>query len=247
MKDYGDFIVKDNRIIIKDHVKHYKPITGTKIGAITGDNPFSSPFVIFMDLFRFALPFETSIEMETGIKYEPVVIDYVNKTQKTNFTDYTSQMYYDFDVKKGIGAKFNGKLDGWDDEKKIVLEVKVTNIKNREKWIKNNPPLYYILQMLLYAHLTDAKQAWLCAYFIKEEEYDQPIQPLEQKRLKIWKIKIDQKWKVKFNNKLTNVEEFINNHLKTKTSPPFDAGKICDRELLDHLGIQYDKNKGKKE
>ncbi len=239
MKDYQDFIVKNNQIIIKDHVKHYKPITGTKIGAITGDNPFSSAFVIFMDLFRFALPFETSIEMEKGIEYEPVVIDFVNQKFATKFGNYTNQNYYDFDSKQGIGAKYNGKLDGWDAKQKIVLECKVTNYKNMEKWITYKPPKYYLLQMFLYAYLTNAKEVWLCAYFIKNQEYSKPVQPIDGKRIKVWKRKINQELKTFFDKKLEVVQTFIDQHLKTRISPKFDISKPCDRELLDYLKIEY--------
>ena len=63
-KEDPDFIVTDNQVIVKEHVKKAKPVTGTKLGAITGDNPFSSPFVIFMDMYRFTMPFEITPQIQ---------------------------------------------------------------------------------------------------------------------------------------------------------------------------------------
>ena len=239
-KDNSDFIVKEDYIIIKDHVKEPKPVTGTKIGAITLDNPFSSPFVVFMDLFRFSLPFETTIAMEKGIEYEPIVINEINLKYNKKFTNYTNGQFYDFDIFSSLGKKFNGKLDGWDENDKIVLECKVTKINNLTKWKAYHPPKYYILQMFLYAFLTNAKEVWLAAYFLNPIDYEQKAKKdLDQKRLLVWKCQFNDKIKKWFAEKLKKVDEFLKNHVHKRISPKFGITKPCDRELLEYLNIDY--------
>ena len=238
--DFDDFYVENNIIYIKKHVKAAKPITGTKIGAITGDNPWSSPFVIFMDMYRFTIPFEMTLEMQKGIDYEPFVIKGINKLYNTNFEDYSPNPYYDWPLEE-IGKKFNGKIDGWDSNKSIVLECKVTGQKNLSKWIKNQPPKYYLLQMLLYAKLAKASEVWLSGYFLNQQDYDSEAKNIDPKKLRVWKYKFDNAQSKLLEDKLTIVDKFVKKHIKTRISPKFDPSKKCDREVLDYFNIPYKK------
>ncbi len=238
--EFNDFWVEKNQVYIKKHVKKAKPITGTKIGAITGDNPWSSPFVVFMDMYRFAIPFEMTVQIEKGMEYEPYVIKGVNSLNNTKFSDYTSTPYYDWDVNSPLGSKYNGKIDGWDAKKKIILECKVTSRKNLSKWIKNQPPKYYLLQMLLYAKLAEAEEIWLSGYFLDPEDYDLPTKTkIENHKLRIWKYKFDNTIKEFLESKLKIAENFIENNINKRISPKFDPSKKCDREVLDFLKIPY--------
>lgn len=251
-----DIKVEGNRIVLGDTIKAPKIITGTKVGAIcynfdcTGRkrflNPYSSPFVAFMDLFRLAPPIPDNVAMKLGTFFEPKVIHTVNQMTGFNFKEYSRTPYYDF-PKSGISAKYNGKIDGWDADRKIVLECKVTKLKNLNKWKNEGIPEYYALQMGLYAYLSGAKEMWLVAYGLTDNEYPQSLDDpivvpayLDKDRLWIRKYPLSDEIIKRFEEKrISQLEEFTREYLDKRISPEFNVESSADREILDFLGIKY--------
>ncbi len=262
-----EFEIMDGAIVISKNRKDAKPITGTKLGGITGDNPYSSEFVVFMDLYRYTAPFEMNLKVFVGMALEDIVLQNVSKVEGMNFGPYEKTSsgfmarYYDWDLEKGPGKRFNGLIDGWDKENKIVAECKISGEKNFLGRDNNEPskygarpPEYYFLQMGMYGLLAAAKEVWLTAYRMPESFYEQFMidgqEPKEfnqelkdaiinsfvfdESRYEVWKYQmseIDEELK----SRLKFCTEWQEKYVYNRNAPKASFTKPCDVELVKFL------------
>lgn len=155
-------------------------ITGTRLGAVCGINPWTTPFQAWCEITKSAKPpFEETIYTHAGKVIEPKIINWL-KSQYGENRVLAPAEYFDSDMSRIFDFYPSQKIFGgmWDallvDAKgnpKGVFEIKTT--KRVEDWL-DNPPLYYLAQAFLYAKLLGVKYAIMVLCVMEESDYDVP-------------------------------------------------------------------------
>lgn len=227
-----------NRIKV-DPPKHPKKITGTRYGAVLGANPWKTPFAAWCEITRtYEKPFETSPEMEAGKIIEPKQAEYLRKayamTGLKTPTDLYGQDYFKrmrgdfFHEYEIFGGMWDYLVTDAHKNPTLVIECKTT--KRAEDW-RGTIPLYYRMQVELYAYLLDVQEAVMVATFLDEGDYAHPEDfVVSASNTDVRDIDLDYRH-IQF--EIGQAMDWWRKHVETGISPPYDEEK--DAEILKAL------------
>jgi len=234
-------------------------VTGTRFASILGLNSWSTPFQMWCEITKSArLPFEGSKYTEAGKAIEPLVIDYLKKNLYANTLD--AEEYYGMAYRNLRFDYFaqESKIYGgmWDavltkknlTTKRALVEIKTT--KRSQDWI-DGPPIYYMLQVCLYAYLSNLDDFYLTVTFLQDDDYNHPEEFIvTSENTKKYKYKLSEQvftlmengepHNYNFNELVAIVDAWYNTYIKTGISPTFDEDK--DKEYLKILRKASPKN-----
>lgn len=189
----------------------------SKIGAsdapsIIGKNPYKTPFMVWEEK---VLGRETPINefMQRGIDMEPEAREYISTCHKAKYETTCVE-----DDKKPWRI---ASLDGWDKLTKMHVEIKCPTIKRLREMQNGIIPEYWIVQVQHQLLVTEREEAYLLGYSPEH---------------KVCTI-------VHRNEKLIAVidaleEEFYENYLKLRNSPPLlevDIERIQSEQAITHF------------
>jgi len=185
------------------------------------------------------VPFEDTVYTIAGKTIEPKQAEYMKRSYGMDLisptdrygADYFNKTYGDFFPED---KKLGGMWDylATDEEGKVdtVLEMKTT--KRAEDWADDIPE-YYALQAALYAYLLGIDKVVMVASFLEEKDYDKPenFKPSYKNTITV-EFKVSERYP-DFADKVTKVEKWWNEHVKTGISPVFDEKR--DEAILKAL------------
>ena len=170
----------NNNSIKTDKLKKPKKITGTRLAAILGKNPWNTPFAVWADMTHvYEEPFIGIKYTNAGNVIEPKQAEYVKQLGFSNIKspidiygeNYFEQTYGDFFPNDQIFGGMWDYINVIDGVTQAVFEMKTT--KNVSAW-NNGPPEYYKLQSALYAYLLRVDTIYIVVSFLQEKDYDAP-------------------------------------------------------------------------
>lgn len=250
-------------ILTNGEPKSKLKVTGTRLGSILGLNPWSTPFQMWCEITKLAKkPFIGNMFTQAGIAIEPKQIAYTQSVISENikspedfFGNRYSQVKYDFyPDNKIFGGMWDSKLVLPSGKVNDIFEYKTT--KRAEDWL-NQVPVYYLIQVLEYAYLEEARRAHLVVSFLKDEDYNHPDDfKVTDDNTQIFTYNVEDTYinindgsisYEKVTNDYFNIEELIgiantwyNNHIKKGISPKFDEKK--DKDYLDIIRTSAPQN-----
>ena len=158
--------------------KSRKKITGTRLGAVLGVNPWSTPFQAWCQCTKtYEPPFEDTKYTKAGKIIEAKQIQYLKDVYfMTDIVtpvdiwgkDFFKKTWGDFYPNDPI---FSGMWDCMRTEAKTIIECKTT--KRVEDW-KDDIPEYYALQAAEYAYLESYENVLMICSVLTEKDYEDP-------------------------------------------------------------------------
>ena len=185
-------IDEDERTVVFDLYRS-KKITGTRVGAILGQNEFTSPFKVACEMAGLYPGDKDNKYLEAGNVCEPIIRKYVRTKCIESIAEDLGlqdgkvpvieepvdreQCGYDHFHNNKV---FGGLVDGYvsvDGRRTAVLEIKTAS--DRTKWLDEEGnvtqvPKSYMLQASLYAELSNLDKIVFAVSFLNEEDYDRP-------------------------------------------------------------------------
>lgn len=170
----------NNNSIKTDKFKKSKKITGTRLAAILGKNPWNTPFAVWADMTHvYEEPFVGTKYTNAGNVIEPKQAEYLKQIGFSSIKspvdiygeNYFEQTYGDFFPNDQIFGGMWDYINVIDGVTQAVFEMKTT--KNVSAW-NNGPPEYYKLQSALYAYLLRVDTIYIVVSFLQEKDYDAP-------------------------------------------------------------------------
>lgn len=171
-------------IVLEKPTRARKKVTATRLASVLGLNEWSTPFQMWCEINKLPCPpFEGNKYTEAGNVIEPKIIQHVRDRifdlDGENVQDpieywgnIYSDMKYDFFPSKKI---FGGMWDAvhLDENKCIDTIIECKTSGRPQDWL-NGVPTHYLVQGLMYAYLTHAKQVIFPVAFLKDEDYAHP-------------------------------------------------------------------------
>ena len=218
-----------------DKPKNPKKITGTRLAAIMGLNPYNTPFKAWCEITRlYEEPFEDNKYTLAGKVIEPLIIDYLNKTYFLDLKtpadrfgeDYFSTMWGDFFPETDV---FGGMWDAID--KDTVVEIKTAS--NAKNW-SEDIPIHYKLQVALYAYLLKVDNVMLVVSFLNDVDYNIPenFKPSVE-NTKVYTFKMSEEFPTFEKDYIAPALLFYSNLVMEGISPEYDEEK--DKDIIDAL------------
>lgn len=224
-----------------DPPKRPKKITGTRLGAILGENPWNTEFKTWCEITRtYEEPFEDTVYTAAGKVIEPKQAEYMRRfygmsgiVSPTDVygADYFKTTRGDFFPDNPVfGGMWDYLLKDEDGNTTAVLEMKTT--KRAEDW-QNDVPHYYALQAALYAWLLGVDDVYMVCSFLDEKDYADPgkFVPAAANTIVI-PFKVSERY-LDFRTVIRNCEQWWNNHVLTGISP--DYNETADAAILKTL------------
>lgn len=181
----NDFNFVGNNQIQKVHpvdTKRLLKITGIRLPSILGLNPYETPFQVWCAMTRMAkIPYVETHEQKVGKFLEPRQREFI-KTCYKDINVISPREFYgkNFEAFQYDCHPENNLFGGIWDAKLIskgecvgMLEFKTTHESNKELW-EEHPPLYYVVQVLLYACMENKDIADIFVTFLPEKIYQNP-------------------------------------------------------------------------
>ena len=213
----------------------FKKIGGSAIGDVLEADSYKSQFAAFCRMSWIGIPILDRKYVDAGIAIEPMVTDSLSRAMGLQIETF-SPMDYEYDYFKNHDDIIGGIPDGYIHDKKMVLEIKTTGRKNKEKWETYGVPLAYIQQARLYTYLfntkdKDIKSFMIAATFLNEEDYANPENyPIDQRAKKTWTFELDEKIA---QDDISLVKKWYLEHVTSGTSPKWN--QKLDGDLLEWL------------
>lgn len=231
--------LEDGRIKV-DPPKKPKKLTATRFATIMGLNAWSTPFSAWCEMTRtYETPFEDSIYTIAGKVIEPKICDYLRSRYFMDIKSPTD--VYGPDYFRKTWGDFFGDVEAlggmWDflgDD--FVVEVKTT--KRVEDWKgvdgKVEPPIYYKLQVSLYAYLLGFDNVVMTCSFLQDKDYANPelFVPTVENTVVI-EFKVSEAFPTFKESYVEPALKFWRDHVLTGISPEYDEKK--DAEILKVL------------
>ncbi|MDC8913965.1 hypothetical protein PR248_02855 [Metamycoplasma hyosynoviae] len=207
----------------------YKKITGTNLGDILLVDSFKSQFNAFSRICGLSLPVLDTKYVDAGVIIEPKIAEFVEKSLKSELKRFDGKQYQ-FDYFKE-NKLFGGLPDVYCEEKKLIIEIKTTGVKNFEYWKKNNPPLGYIKQAQLYTYLIGAKKFSIVAIFLEEDDYIDPDKvDITKRKIKNFNFSLDKK---QVEDDMEKAREWYDKYTSLGISPTWNENN--DQDLIEYL------------
>lgn len=228
--------------------KQLKRITGHRIAAILGLDPYMSEFQAWCEITKlYTEKIEDNKYLKAGRAIEPKLINYVaerfpnvmsiEEYYGNNFEDYR---YNNF---KDDSNVFGGVIDAVataSDKKTILMICECKTGGKPQNWANHQLPVTYLLQGALYSYLKGLDEILFAYAYLENNDYNHPemYQCTEQNTLLVVKRLKDLLFEI--NGDWYNIEEIMqhatdwwNKYVVTGISPEFDKEK--DKKVLDAL------------
>lgn len=249
---------KDGVVLPNGKPNRLKKITGTRFAAILGLNPWNSSFQAWCEITGVAkLPFQDNEYTIAGKTIEPKIIeyckDYFNPDDPTRVQspeEYFGATYnkvkYDFFAHtKRFGGMWDAIILRADKKTpRALIEIKTT--KRVEDWMEQ-PPVYYLLQLMLYAHLQNVNTVFLTASFLESMDYQKPELFVPTKENTIIMPYNVSDFRLEIDGIPYSIVELVelasdwwDKHIETGISPQFD--EVRDAEILKVLRTNKPQN-----
>lgn len=259
---------KKRIVLVNGEPRSKLKVTGTRLAGILGLNKWNTPFQMWCEITKAArLPFEDTIYTLAGKAIEPKQIQWTKEQISKNvlspeefFGNRYQEVKYDFYPENKIyGGMWDAKLVRPSGKVSDIFEYKTT--KRAEDWVEN-PPIYYLIQVLEYAYLEGAKRVHLVVSFLKDDDYNHPedfVVTDENTQMFTYDVSrtyIDLSTGSIFNKSDLDEEElpfyytisdlideanvWYDKHIKKGISPEFD--EVKDKEYLDILRTSKPQN-----
>ncbi|VEU59229.1 MAGa7180 family putative nuclease [Mesomycoplasma neurolyticum] len=236
------FIDKEKKVLILEHNffetlkknkgnwNGFKKIGGSSLGDVLLTDSFKSHFLAFVRISKLDMPILDKKYINAGIAIEPKVIKVIEKKLKKKVTVYPPQNYQ-YDYFKDKDDIVGGIPDGYIEDLKLLIEIKTTQLKNLEKWEKDEIPLSYLKQAQLYSYLMGVNEFAIVATFLKDEDYLKPENfPIEQRHIKVYKYKLN---KSQVEDDIEKIKKWYKKYTEKGVSPKYDLKN--DGDLLEYL------------
>lgn len=97
-----------------------------------GVDSYQDPFAAFVRIAWLDMPVLDKTYINAGIKLEPMLLELLQRQFNRSIKGYKASDY-DYDFFKDKQAVIGGVPDALMEDKRILLELKTTSVKNREK------------------------------------------------------------------------------------------------------------------
>lgn len=219
-----------------------KKMTGTRLGAVLGVSPWSTPFKVWCEMTKtHEEPFEDSIYTIAGKTIEPKQAEYVKKAYflpnlitptDVYGEDYFKKTYGDFFKEEKIFGGMWDYLVMNDKNTKPVIVIECKTTKRVEDW-KDDIPEYYALQGAGYAYKLKVDEVYMVVSFLKETDYAHPEKfKCSVKNTKIINFKVSERYP-DMKDKMKKAEKWYRDYVLTGISPEYD--EVRDADILKVL------------
>lgn len=158
------------------HVWRKKTITATMAPILMEVSPWSDPKQLFLKIVGLIPEAEKNGAMARGLELEPTARDLFNELYSVK----TKPVVMISDEHPGVGAS----LDGWDNDNKILIEIKCPGAADHKTAVKGLVPRHYYPQLCCQMLVADVEKCFYVSYrpgdvkefvvveVIRDREYD---------------------------------------------------------------------------
>lgn len=205
-----------------------KKITGTRLATILGLNKFNSSFSAWAEMTGLYKPVIPDKYLKVGQVLEKPIIKAIEDMYDFNIQTFDrNEIKFDNFKDNPI---FGGMVDGIDYEKKTLVEIKTTNIKNKRFWDKQIPVEYWY-QAQLYCELANLKEILFGVCFVEEQDYADPNNiPIDDRDIRIYPVE-----KANIKEEMEKAIKWYKNHILTYQSPKFDPYNQRNMEIVKDI------------
>lgn len=220
-----------------DVPKKPKKMTGTRFASVLGLDKWNTDFKTWCAITRtYEDPFTDNIYTIAGKTIEPKIISYLNKFYFLDCVksptdiygkDYFKKTYGDFFPDEPIfGGMWDALVYGENNKPETVIEIKTS--KRVEDWEDGKAPIYYALQVALYATLLGIDQVCMVAGFLEDKDYEHPENFIPNASNTIVDFFYVSERFPDMKKKMATAKKWWNDHVLTGISPAFDEKKDAD-------------------
>ncbi len=211
----------------KEQLKQ-KKITGTRLATILGLNKFNSPFSAWAEMTGLYKPVIPDKYLKVGQVLEKPIIKSIEDMYDFNIHTFDkNEIKFDNFKDNPI---FGGMVDGIDYEKKTLVEIKTTNVKNKRYWDKQ-VPIEYWYQAQLYCELANLKEILFGVCFVEEQDYTDPDNiPIDDRDIRIYPIE-----KADIKAEKQKAIEWYKRCILTFESPKININSNKDMEIVNQI------------
>lgn len=222
--------IKNNQIEVlqgKEMLKQ-KKITGTRLATVLGLNKFNSPFSAWAEMTGLYKPVIPDKYLKVGQVLEKPIIKSIEDMYDYNIKTFDkNEIKFDNFRENPV---FGGMVDGIDEEKKTLVEIKTTNVKNKRYWDKQVPVEYWY-QAQLYCELAKLDEILFGVCFVEDKDYADPNNiPIDDRDIRIYPVQ-----KVDIKPEMEKAIEWYKEYMQTFKSPKFDSRKNRDMEIINEI------------
>lgn len=205
-----------------------KKITGTRLATILGLNKFNSPFSAWTEMIGLYKPVIPDQYLKVGQVLEKPIIKAIEDMYDFNIKTFDkNEIKFDNFKDNPI---FGGMVDGIDYDRKTLIEIKTTNVKNKRYW-NNQVPIEYWYQAQLYCELAKLEEIVFGVCFIEDQDYKNPNNiPIDDRDIKICSIQ-----KADIRSEMQKAIEWYKEYILTYKNPKFDFNKNRDMNIVDEI------------
>ena len=237
----------ENNTIKIEPPKNPKKITGTRIGAILGYNPWKSEFNAWCEMTgTYKEPFTDNKYTIAGKTIEPIIDEYLQNSYYMKNLFKPEDIYSpgcpemlkrDFFLDKDVYGIFGGMWDAllMKDDNSVDSVVEIKTSSRPEDW-KDDIPVYYALQASLYAYLLNVENVIIVCSFLKDNEYEHPefFKPNARNTI-VRSFKVLEKFP-NFNLLIEKAKLWYAEHIESGISPVYLKE---DEDIIKELKTKY--------
>lgn len=205
-----------------------KKITGTRLATILGLNKFNSPFSAWAEMTGLYKPVIPDKYLKVGQVLEKPIIKSIEDMYDFNIKTFDkNEIKFDNFKDNPI---FGGIVDGIDEEKKTLIEIKTTNVKNKMYWDKQIP-IEYWYQAQLYCKLAKLDEILFGVCFVEEQDYNNPNNiPIDDRDIRIYPVE-----KKDISQEMEQAIKWYKRCILNYESPKFNCNSNRDMEIVNQI------------
>lgn len=211
----------------KEQLKQ-KKITGTRLATILGLNKFNTPFSAWAEMTGLYKPVIPDKYLKVGQVLEKPIIKSIEDMYDFNIKTFDkNEIKFDNFKDNPI---FGGMVDGIDEEKRTLVEIKTTNVKNKRFWDKQIP-IEYWYQAQLYCELARLDEILFGVCFVEEQDYADPNNiPIDDRDIRIYPVE-----KADIKQEMQKAIEWYKRCILSYESPKFNPYNNRDMEIVKEI------------
>lgn len=231
--------IEDGKVRVIKQKGKSKKITGTKLGAILGVNPYETPFSVWCDITKvYKRPFDGDKYTKAGEIIEPKVLNdlkgkLAGKVMSADeyYGRPMGNIYDYFKDDEVFGGMWDGIQTNHSNQPIGVIEIKTTQAV--QNWQNGEIPPYYQTQVELYAYLLGVRYYTMAVVFLEEEDYADPsrVELVEGVNYKVINVRLNDEKMNDIEERIIYARAWYNQHVKTLVSPIMDEDSKLDMEI----------------